>query len=561
MKYIVPEGVDKASSVALRCVHDTLNDLLIGTLSDPIYHLASFEPGSGKTATLCGFLKAWKFAGFVPANGALIVLSTHKEIQDCIVRSGLDPADFAVLIAKDKELSEMGRIDHQAAPVLFTTQEKLRRLCDGQPSFAAVEALHFLGQPRRLRVWDEAFLPATGEIIRKDTLLSPLEDLRPVAPIVAASLDALGDSLGVDRAGQVVEVPTASKAAYTALKARYGEQQSERWRPLIGLAGRQALIVHGGGHGLYLAGPGRTLPTDFAPALILDASGRVRETYGTMEANGILRRLPEAHANYSRLRVHHWDRAASRSTLMDPKARQEVLQAAAEAINDSGDQEEPWLVIHPKARASDGYDAFKELSGLITNPQRLTSLHWGNHHGTNDYRHIRKVLVLGLWRLPEPAYAALHAAAGGCLATAADRATLDTIRDGEHRHNLLQAICRSSVRNWTDGLCGECEVFLVGRLGKEGKQLLQKTFPGARVGDWTPVNKERPQALQRLIQALEDAFAPVGVTRVQKGAVRASLGLQSGEALAKVVRREDFRSWAVQRGIRVTTRAFEMQRI
>ena len=374
------------------------------------YLVSSFDPGAGKTGALCAFLRSWKSSGFQPPSGVLVVLSTRKEIESCIHRADLEPSDFAVLVQKGLELNEKGRPDADSAPILFTTQEKLRRLCYGR-SFAEVTSLHFLGRPRALRVWDEAFLPASPATIRKDTLVSALEELRPIAPFLAEDIEALAASLGTDGSPLDAEVPSSIRSVYAALRDHLGTATAERWAPLQGLAGRTVATVNGGSKGLCLAGGGSPLPADFAPALILDASGRVRETYKTMEANGLLQRLPSASTDYSRLTLHHWDRAASRSTLKDPIARREIMKTAAAVINESA-PDERWLIIHPKARAWDGFDAFEELCSHVAGPERLSSLHWGNHHGTNEYRDIRKVIVLGLWTLPLEAYTALHLAAG-----------------------------------------------------------------------------------------------------------------------------------------------------
>lgn len=545
---------NQSTMVALNAIHKTMSEMLTGTLPSQKYHLASIDPGSGKTQALCSFLSAWKAQAFRPAHGALIVLATHKEIESCIHRSGLEAADYAIIVNKDSDMNKWGNLPRDQAPVLFTTQEMLRRLCQGN-RFADVAALHFHGEPRRLRVWDEAFLPATPVTLRKDTIVQAFADLRPISPSSVATLEAIADSLNAESVGQVVRVPLAANDSYGALQRTYGTAQAERWSPLRNLAGKSAVIVNGGSRGLSLVGGAMSLPADFAPALILDASGRVRETYRAMEDSGILARLPSTPVDYRNLRIHHWDRASSRSTLTDPAARQDVLKAAAGVINAS-DQAEQWLIIRPLDRP--GVPSLKEdLDALCDHPGRLSWLHWGDHHGTNDYRHIRNVLVIGTWRYPGPAYSALHLAAGGLHDQATDRTTLEAMRAGETRHNLLQAICRASVRQGHEGTCGDCEVYLVGRLGSSAADLLEETFPGAVVTPWRPEGQPLPKGTLRVVTAVEEALSSPGVLSVPKGTIRATLGFKSEDGLAKVLRGTAFRDWADRRGVEVTQRAFK----
>ena len=82
---------NKATEEALRSSIQVMVQMLSGQLSSPVLQLASLDPGSGKTEALCCFLRSWKAQGFTPAHGALIVLSTHKEIESCIERSDLQP--------------------------------------------------------------------------------------------------------------------------------------------------------------------------------------------------------------------------------------------------------------------------------------------------------------------------------------------------------------------------------------------------------------------------------------------------------------------------------------
>src|SRR5437879_2914514 len=72
------------------------------------------------------------------------------------------------------------------------------------------------------------------------------------------------------------------------------------------------------GESTLLVGRGRELPEELVPAVILDACGRVRQTYKFWaEERGSLVRLKPAVRDYGKLTVHVWDRGAGRSTIYD----------------------------------------------------------------------------------------------------------------------------------------------------------------------------------------------------------------------------------------------------
>src|SRR3546814_17008126 len=98
-----------AASTQLRPALTAMRQLLSGEIKTRSFLVASFDPGAGKTGALCAFLKSWKSSSFQPPSGALVVLSTRKEIESCIHRADLEPCDFAVLVQKGLELSRLGR--------------------------------------------------------------------------------------------------------------------------------------------------------------------------------------------------------------------------------------------------------------------------------------------------------------------------------------------------------------------------------------------------------------------------------------------------------------------
>jgi hypothetical protein len=86
---------NEATEIIFHQVLRLMVQMLAGPPVEPVFHLASCDPGTGKTEALCSFLNAWKSVSFQPSGGALIVLATRKEIESCISRSGLDPIEVA----------------------------------------------------------------------------------------------------------------------------------------------------------------------------------------------------------------------------------------------------------------------------------------------------------------------------------------------------------------------------------------------------------------------------------------------------------------------------------
>lgn len=390
---------------ALQQIHTLMSDLLTGSEHRSSLFLSSLDPGMGKSTAVCNFLSSWKDAGFHPSGGVLIALSRHDEIRSYIDRAALSPSDFAVIVANGDPLNDKGLSDPDAARVLFTTHEMLRRLTTSR-SFADVERFQYLGRPRALRIWDESLLPARPVTVRLDVLKALPETLRPIDPQAAEGLDALTAAVESTSDGKALKVPEVLSRPTSALAALTGTQR-DAWSNAVSLVGKDAMVLQDNRVGKVLVAASSPLPADFAPAIILDASGRVRETYRVMEESGYpLVRLPAAVTDYSRLALHHWDRASSRSALRDPSARKEILEAAAKVINANSDED--WLILHHQPRQ--GETALEELKALVANPTRLRFVNWGNHHGTNAHRMIRKVMVLSLWHLSEAAYTAHHMA-------------------------------------------------------------------------------------------------------------------------------------------------------
>lgn len=442
-------------------------------------------------------------------------------------------------------MNEMGLSDPDVAPVLFTTHEKLRRWTAGR-SFADAVKFHYRGRPRALRIWDESYLPATPVTVRLDVLKSIPATIRLHYPKDAESLDALTAFLESSESFRPIWLPKYLSISHRAPTGLSGTQR-QAWEALVSILGREAIILQDNRMGKVLASATAPIPSDFFPALVLDASGRVRETYQAMESSGTpITRLVAPGRNYRRLAIHHWDRASSRSALSATDSRREILEGAALAINASADEE--WLIVHHQPRNGD--TALEELKALVTNPDRLNFVNWGRHNATNAYRHSRKVMVLSLWHMTEAAHTAHYIAATGQVPPQGlDRETLSRITAGEHRHNLLQAICRANVRNGSDGFCGDCEAYVIGKAGKDMKALLAETFPGATIEDWQPHGAgELTGRSLEVAEEIRRRFAAGGTERVRKADVRKAVGMVTAPELSQVLNRPVFKAWLASEG-------------
>jgi hypothetical protein len=149
-----------------------------------------------------------------------------------------------------------------------------------------------------------------------DQLARVLSAVRNKSPEFAAQIQALITELWApDRAERLV-VPEGLAEVPRYARHLKDNQVAEAIETLRSLAGQAVAVVEAGSGDVRIAGASEALPSDFAPAIILDASGRVRSTYCLWQrAGGPLRHLPSATKDYSNLRVHVWERAVGKTAL------------------------------------------------------------------------------------------------------------------------------------------------------------------------------------------------------------------------------------------------------
>lgn len=156
---------------ASEALHRDFERALKGRLEKQVFVFPS-DPGRGKSKGVQLFLeKIVNKEISVEDSGIVIFLSRRNEIKEYISGGKLSAGDFAVLDSQfppDRVACYGGSLCGDNAPILFVTSQLLHSRCRG--SFEMFEEAFYKGKPRRLRVWDEEFLPANITTFSVDDL-------------------------------------------------------------------------------------------------------------------------------------------------------------------------------------------------------------------------------------------------------------------------------------------------------------------------------------------------------------------------------------------------------
>jgi hypothetical protein len=194
------------------------------------------------------------------------------------------------------------------------------------------------------------------------------------------------------------------------------------------------------------------------------------------------------------------------------------------------------------------------IKGLkVASKDRLHFLTWGMHHGTNAHSQCRKVVLVGQLSYGQSGYRALAAA---CGASDPDDATIEELRRGEYRHNLLQALTRASVRQSRYGRAGICSAYVVASKNLGMVDAVRDAFPECLMARWSPVRPEVGGKVGELISLLQDARKQ-RVRQVSKKELRDALGMQASN-FSRLVGHRQLSLWMDHNHVSMEGRYFQL---
>jgi hypothetical protein len=375
----------------------------------------------------------------------------------------------------------------------------LTQRCRGGQRFAEVSVFHYRGSARSVRIWDESFMPGEEFSVSTDELASLLQPVRDRCSALASAIEDLQDNLKAAKANKRMSVPDVQglgghQAAITLKSVAMDLENAEPVRTaaqnLLDISGMYPMVCHdiSKEEVKIMLDYRDTIPTDLAPMVILDASGRCRDTYRLMEKhrNDIVRHDVIC-KNYSNLEIGVWAYGGGKSAFaQDGESKR--MRGIAQTVMERPDEE--WLIIHHKDRR--GTRTFPDqLRDFLSDEvlAKVSFLHWGNHHGTNDFAHIENVILAGTFFLPDDIYEGrARLAAGMCDEDKVHANTKRAVKEGEHQHCILQALCRASVRGIdAKGQCRPCRAYIIASNQSGIKKLLPDLLPSCNVRPWKPV--------------------------------------------------------------------------
>lgn len=336
----------------------------------------------------------------------------------------------------------------------------------------------------------------------------------------------------------------------------FDDEDKNNIEALYGLSGLEARIAKDQ-YGTTTIQYVDTLPDDLAPMLILDASGQQRKTYEYWyrERKG-LKFLYSPQKSYEGLTIHHWNEGAGKQTQGKGKYKL-IAEGVAKAIIENVPNGEDVLVIHYK---KSGFmpDMQGEIDKLLrSNPKFLRQgkvhyRHWGTHTATNDYSHIKHVILAGILQYNTAQYEAYGLGAKGQdVHKPLTEAEFEEVRLGEIAHHILQASCRGYVRNSEGEKCPEgCHLYVVFSTNKgtgTPQGLLNTVFPKALVRDWRPVFK-----VSKTMKTVGDYLllkAKGAVVSLSKGQIASDLKLNPNYLNYAIIKHADFPGYMKSRGV------------
>ena len=129
------------------------------------------------------------------------------------------------------------------------------------------------------------------------------------------------------------------------------------------------------------------------------------------------------------------------------------------------------------------------------------------------------------------------------------KALINEMQAGEHKHHILQALCRSALRQGSGSDCGACNAYIIAPARSKVRALLPEVFPGCTVSTWKPTTKKAKGKVHEALTHIKKYFEdhPNGVLLFTK--LRAVVGYTPSNFNNRIRNKDRFKAGLEELGV------------
>ncbi|ANA40554.1 hypothetical protein A2G06_09920 [Geobacter anodireducens] len=536
----------EAMQEGLRSLQDTLTKMVLGK-AESSYYLSSLDPGVGKSTAIIKWIDTYlQCREIYGKHGIIICFDRLDEINRFVDECKIPYDTFAVKVSNSDQLGRdlnnmgLGTESVNDALVLFTTKQQIMLKCKGK-GFKGTAAFHYQGGPRRVRIWDESLIVGRELTLDRFELLGLTQEVSKTNPSIALKIEDIASQLKGCNNGEVFHMPDMGMTLNDIMcSLPWASKEKRDVAEILGMFLGRAITVRTDHRGHVAVDCGEAIPEDFAPCLVTDASGRVRETYNLQHhyRGDLIRLRPDAAKEYSNLTISVWRKGSGKSAY--EKNGHKVYAEEIVKVIDSRPNEEFLVVRHLEHD-----DLETDIKKQVSVPDRVKFIHWGRHTATNDFSHIPNIIISSPLNYRLADYEATGRASATLKTTdgALTNEQLNQMRLGENAHHLLQAVCRGLVRRSEGAGCPPAKVWLIASPSTKIESNLPTVFPHCKMELWNT----SPDALKgvrlRAFELIKNKFVDSNVhckVLVPAHKVRKLLGLPQSNFKRDILKNNNF---------------------
>jgi len=481
-------------------LQETLSRMVTGDLKPKVY-VSSLQPGVGKTSAIKAWLKVYLARRQQYSDrGVILCFDRLEEIAKFLKGNPIAKSDFGVYVnnttPEGRKLNALG-VGFESvsvAPVLFTTKQQIIRKAMKGESFESIDLFHYTGKPRSVRIWDESMIIGRPITVTVSQITELYRTIDESDLILGQMIWDLAVQLKQSKDKDLIDFPDFGGEELIHGFKWEGDTTKKTAEALSLLSGR-VVTVRTDGAGRVVLDCMKSIPADFLPFLVTDASAVIRETYNLFNHyHGKVEQLQPVKPckKYDPFTVYTWERSSSRDYYNKIGITETAEEIARVILSRPGER---FLIVTMKGdRNSIKKKWVKAIQPLLHESEwsRIDFLTWGTHTANNDYADVPNIILTSQLHYKPAQYEAIGRAAAdlpSSVGSLTDK-QLQAFRRGEIAHHLLQCICRGAVRNANGVYCHEARCWIIASKGVGVLEVIPEIFPGCTVEKWETLNAE-----------------------------------------------------------------------